>query len=84
MMVSSEPMNFSDLLNGQNKLLIGAQMTTDEERGRLIFNFNFTELGGSVVYRCKNLSLHLQHLLRLFVFIYTDFQLNVLHRTLCF
>ena len=53
---------------------IAARMTTDGEK----------EGERSVVYPGKNLFLRLQHLLRSFVFIYMDFQLNVLHRTLCF
>ena len=44
----------------------------------------FTESECSVVYRRKNWFLHLQQILCSFVFIYTDFQLTVLHRTLCF
>ena len=37
-----------------------------------------------VLYRRKNLSLHLRHRFRSFVSIYKDFQLTPLHRTLCF
>ena len=47
---SSERTNFLRF-NGQNKFLIAARMTTDGEKGRLIFKHNFTELEGNVNYR---------------------------------
>ena len=59
----------------------------ERERGRLIFKRSFTESEGSVV--CKKYTVAricrfvFNIFLPSFVFIYKDFQLNVLHRTLC-
>ena len=71
-------MNFFDLMNRINFWL--RERETDLQ--------NLISLSRKVVYCVvysrKNLSLCLQHLLRSLVFIYTDFQLNDLHPTLCF
>ena len=82
--VSSGSMDFSDLMGKINCRLLHGWPRMEREREVDWSSNNFTESEGSVVYRRKNWFLRLQQILRSFVFIYTDFQINVRYRTLCF
>ena len=71
--VSSESMDFSDLMGKINCWLLHRWPRMEREREGDWSSNNFTKSEGSVVYRHKNWFLRLRQLLRSFVFIYMDF-----------